>query len=212
VNDLKYYVYVSDAKVDMLFDQFPRDVTERISAELKIDLKLIAVTLRPNTEPATRYAKVRVVSEYLRQHGPLGSVVTPARYVAGTMSLKSTVVGGTAVWCGQRGTTLVGLTGASRHLTGQGHMRGDLGSVPIDALRNVASELARLASEKGPDPAAPDGHVSALAFVAGSIQGLEEQLEFVAVNRGTESLKEPHALLPGVDRMLFGSPLYVAMA
>ena len=41
---MRYYVYVSDSKVDMLYSQMPRGIRDRIAAELKIDLKVISAS------------------------------------------------------------------------------------------------------------------------------------------------------------------------
>ena len=38
---LRFYVYVSDAKVDMLLAQIPQGLMKRFAAELTIDLKLL---------------------------------------------------------------------------------------------------------------------------------------------------------------------------
>jgi hypothetical protein len=50
---MKYYVYVSRTKVDMLVSQIPPKISQRIAAELDIDLKLIQVKLT-STHPGGR--------------------------------------------------------------------------------------------------------------------------------------------------------------
>jgi hypothetical protein len=206
---MKYFVYVSDAKVDMLFAQIPRKISERISAELKISLKVISVTLRPGTAPDTRYAKLAVLDAYLREHEPVGSVADPKLFVAETLPFRSAVVGSTAVWCGRFENTIVGLTGAKQHLTiGSSPPTGDLGSISFEAMRSVAADLATLANDT---QTTFSEHVSSLAFVATALRGPVQTLEFLAVNQSVEPVVET-AALAGVERMLFGSPLYVAMA
>jgi Family of unknown function (DUF7019) len=59
---MKYYTYVSDAKLDMLFAQIPSRVSKRLSAELKVDFKVVSLTLKPESEPITRYGKSRIGS------------------------------------------------------------------------------------------------------------------------------------------------------
>ena len=47
VRPLRYYLYISDSKLDMLFEQMnDHGVLKRISAEVKVDLKLVSMTLR----------------------------------------------------------------------------------------------------------------------------------------------------------------------
>ena len=214
---MKYFVYVSDAKVEMLFAQIPRKITERISAELKVDFKVISLTLRPDSEPSTRYGKVGVVSAYLHEHEPVGTVAMPKRYIEGTMPFRWTVVGSTAVWCGRSQHVMVGLTGAKHHLTGRGAVSGDLGSISFDALKSVAGAMAQLADASATQGPALADHASSLAFIADTLRGPEQSLEFLAINQGVENVDEvggadARGALQGIDQMLFGSPLYVAMA
>ncbi|MCI0689871.1 MAG: hypothetical protein L0Y54_21920 [Sporichthyaceae bacterium] len=55
---MKYYLYVSDRKVDMLFDQIPRRLRRRLAAEAKVDLKVASVTLTSAHDDHTRYSKL----------------------------------------------------------------------------------------------------------------------------------------------------------
>ena len=41
---MKYYVYVSDAKLDMLSEQVPLPLRQRIAGELKVDVQVFALT------------------------------------------------------------------------------------------------------------------------------------------------------------------------
>ena len=43
---VKYYLYISDTKVDMLFAQIPRNILKKISADLNINLGVISVSLK----------------------------------------------------------------------------------------------------------------------------------------------------------------------
>jgi len=39
----RFYVYISDAKVDMLLGQIPAGLLERLAAEVTVDLKILSV-------------------------------------------------------------------------------------------------------------------------------------------------------------------------
>ncbi len=52
----RYYVYVSDAKVDMILAQIPSPRLERLAAEVTVDLKLLAVKVATRDAPETRSA------------------------------------------------------------------------------------------------------------------------------------------------------------
>jgi len=43
---MKFYLYVSDAKVDMLFSQVPHELKKKVATEWKIDLKLLDLLRR----------------------------------------------------------------------------------------------------------------------------------------------------------------------
>jgi hypothetical protein len=75
---LRYFLYVSDSKLDMLYEQIDPAMRRRISAEVKVDLKLASVTLRQADQPAaTRMAKLRVVERYIDTHCQVGDVSAP---------------------------------------------------------------------------------------------------------------------------------------
>jgi len=69
---MKYYIYISDAKVDMLYPQIPKPILKRIASSLNIDLKLFGAELnigaKSNSSDETRYAKVKLVSEYIEKN------------------------------------------------------------------------------------------------------------------------------------------------
>jgi Family of unknown function (DUF7019)/Protein of unknown function (DUF2510) len=46
MSSMRYYVYASDAKIDMLYSQIPPKLLNRVIGELKLDVKLLAVSLR----------------------------------------------------------------------------------------------------------------------------------------------------------------------
>jgi hypothetical protein len=85
---VKYYLYVSDTKLDMLYAQIPRPVLERLAVELKVDLKVLGVVLRTNPlEDETRYAKLEVVTKYLEREGYVGTIDEPAEYFKGPVTM-----------------------------------------------------------------------------------------------------------------------------
>lgn len=80
---LRYFLYISDAKLDMLFEQIDPPLRQRISAEIKVDLKLASMTLRqaerPAMPPTARVAKLRVVERYIDAHHEVGTLSVPGR-------------------------------------------------------------------------------------------------------------------------------------
>jgi len=124
VTPLKYFVYISDTKVDMLYGQIPRGLKRRIAAELKIDLHFFSTSIKSNDAEETRYSKLKVVSEYLEKHAEIGSVDNPAQYFKGTIEMNWGNVGGESVsecvvfFAGKTGKTILGLGGSPWHILG----------------------------------------------------------------------------------------------
>src|SRR6266480_8136240 len=89
---MKYYMYISDSKIDMLYPQIPKPILKRIASSLNIDLKLfgaeLSVGIKNNQSDETRYAKVRIVSEYIEKNLDIGTVDAPSTYFRGTLPMK----------------------------------------------------------------------------------------------------------------------------
>jgi len=87
---LRYYLYISDTKLDMLFEQINPGVLKRISAEVKVDLKLASLTLRGADNPGpTRTAKLQVVERFIEKHHRVGTIAQPGlEYFRGQMDME----------------------------------------------------------------------------------------------------------------------------
>jgi len=88
---MKYYIYISDTKVDMLYPQIPKSLLKKIASSLNIDLKLLGVEVsvsgKSNPSDETRYTKVKIVSEYIEKHIDVGTIDAPSTYLKGTLSM-----------------------------------------------------------------------------------------------------------------------------
>lgn len=121
---MEYYVYVSDTKVDMLYFQIPSRALDTVAAELKIDLKVLSTTFSKNASEATRFSKLKVVTEYINKHEQVGTVDSPAGFFRGTMPLRW----GTyrhrqrdlqvALFAGHTELTMLALGGSLKHVIG----------------------------------------------------------------------------------------------
>lgn len=215
-----YYVYISDAKLDMLAPQIPAKIRDSIAAELKIDLKLLSLTVKSKDSEESRYSKLSLVTQYLRKHQKVGSVDEPDQYFEATLPMAWGPIGqGRGIYFGAiTEHTILGLAGSPRHVI----RPGTSGSVPSEAtsatpdlydlLRAtspVAVEaapimLSEAAVGLGPDAAA--GVIRATTGLRGPIQ----RLEFLAKRVADESTD----LVPDYNgdrkRILLGTPVYVA--
>lgn len=222
--EAKYYVYVSDAKVDMLFSQIPRRLLERIAGELRIDLKLVAISLRQNPAEENRYSRTRIVSEYLEAHQEVGEIDAPKSYFRGSLPMRWGVFGDepnrVVFFGGYAGMTLVGLTGSPRHVIGQpgdAALRSDMSSYGITTYDGLSKHLNLPESELG-DHSSLEGALWATEQFGARLYGSHEQsLEFLAKRLASASEAEGNVMYdppgrPPHDVTLLGSPIYVAMA
>lgn len=62
---MRYYIYVSTAKVDMLYEQIPPKLLQRLVVEAKVDLKVLSVSVQSARTDASRYERLDLVEAYL---------------------------------------------------------------------------------------------------------------------------------------------------
>jgi hypothetical protein len=90
VRNLRFYIYISDYKLDMLYEQISPARRRRISGELKVDLKLAGLTLRGSEQSeATRMTKLRAVERYINKYHDVGDVSNPGQeFFRGCMEMQ----------------------------------------------------------------------------------------------------------------------------
>src|SRR5262245_27246882 len=77
----RFYIYISDAKVDMLFAQIPESLIKRFAAELTLDVKLLSIKVATREAPETRFSRVMAVTKYLRENDSIGLVASGKTFV-----------------------------------------------------------------------------------------------------------------------------------
>jgi hypothetical protein len=227
---VKYYVYISDSKVDMLAAQVPLGFRERIAAELKVDLKVFSVSLAQVPSEETRYSKVALVARHLDEEGLVGTVDEAAGYVAGVLPMHwgpwihhdygHYDPDVPMVWfAGETEQTAVGLAGSMKHLLGETERSLPEGGIypTFTSFSNFSAILSVLVLEEGGggsevEPSETADAISAIRQLtqrgvgAGRTMDIAPQpLEFLA-RRLFEATGEDG------KRVLLGSPIYVAHA
>ena len=233
---IRYYVYVSDSKVDMLFDQIPSRLQKRLSAELKLSLKVVSLSLKDNPRPDTRYSKLAVVREFILRELPVGTVDEPDDYFRGELDMHWDTWAqepGLVYFSGMTPTTAVGLGGSAAHIVGGAPVPGT--STPSSSARmhitRALSDAGREQSAEVPSAAhvepvrypdqPPEIAIDESMYVANMVvsalrlqQGPEERLEFLARRLVDAPTARPYAEdqpgRQGRARGLLGSPIYVA--
>lgn len=206
---MRYYLYVSQAKLDMLFDQIPRKVMPRLVTEAKLDLKVVGVSLQRPGGELTRYHRLDIVEEYLAQEYDIGWMTEPSFWFRGDLGLRISVAHegrGPMLMAGTDHDLVVVLIGSAHHVIGQEHTTQDLrmsGSwLPaLQALLRHGTTNPHALDEQ-------DTYRDTLAFVR-KVTGPTTWCEFLArqLMRGTVTDHDGREL-----EIVIGTPLYVAMS
>lgn len=212
---MKYYIYVSDTKVDMLFAQIPTRLRDKVATELKIDLKVLSATFKEDPSEATRFSKLKVVVKYIEKYEQVGTVDAPENFFSGTLTLrwgpypKSEMV----YFGGMTNETVLGLAGSLKHVL------GEVGTTPIlhaystpPYILSVLEQGQYFPSEEQEEANRwPEDRINriALSIVSSASRdmiGPAQKIEFFA----KRFIEGPE---PGYTRrVLLGSPIFVALA
>lgn len=216
---LRYYLYISDAKLEMLFDQIDPGLLSRISAEVKVDLKLVSLTLRGRRDSGpTRMAKLKVLERYIDAHHHVGTIDEPGdSYFHGQMDMQwGRVEDDNAVWFQgfQRNDegvmASVGLGGSLHHIIGEQppspgtHSGSSLYAVNEMFEGIYSSEpLLRQSITEGD---MPSRWPSKIAW-DGARNLPKQRLDFLAIPLAE---RRANLSLVGSLHIILGTPLYVA--
>ena len=146
---MRYYIYISDSKVDMLLPQIPSEAKRKIATEFKIDLKVLSALRKSETETTdNRFSRLEAVCAFIQDYGNVGSVAEPDDYVYGSMPLRMLTDRNFVYFGGSdQGTnTVVGLSGSVKHLIGispptNAHGSSSLLSFTATFLRTIIDSI-----------------------------------------------------------------------
>ena len=126
--DIKYYLYLSRAKVDMLWEQVSRNDVEKISAELKINIGIFSGGVKSEAKDENLYAKLNIVVTYLERRNLIGTLENPLQFFRATLPMSWQELdfyhdnsnGRMVLFSGVNDNTksVVGLIGSAAHIIG----------------------------------------------------------------------------------------------
>ncbi|MFF7144808.1 DUF7019 family protein [Streptomyces nodosus] len=212
----RYYLYISDSKVDMLLPQIDPGFTARRTSEIGVDLKVLTAKRTGGAVSADRTARLERVLRYLQDFGDLGSVDEPGQFFWGLLPMRwgpfpGQVEPSPVFFGGRTDRTVVGLGGSSRHLLGSAPGGGAMFSLMPPLLRGLGTE-SDLEDEILVDTVNGDQEDrSALAVVQRAVERLKgpaQNVEFVAKRLLDGDSPYPESVGMSV---LLGSPVYVAL-
>lgn len=114
---MKYYMYISDAKVDMLSAQMFHAEAAKIATEVGIDMKVFKASRRKEIErEKDRFAKLEAVTDFLQRYGDVGSVQEPGEYFQAQPNMGWLADDESVVFGGEIDGTTVALVGSAKHI------------------------------------------------------------------------------------------------
>jgi len=85
---MKYYLYISDAKLDMLYPQVPHAIKKKVSTDVKVDLKLLGGSRKSEEETEeNRMTKLEAVVRFITENEDVGIVDADHAYLADTLEM-----------------------------------------------------------------------------------------------------------------------------
>jgi len=201
---IKYYLYVSETKVQMLHSQIPRRMRKSIEAEFTANVAVVAARVKKAAEldPTDTIARTAVVSAYLGRTVTTGPVGQPGEYVHDTCRMRycrvTDYAASIAFFGGSREGIDVGLIGSPDSLVGAAR-NSDAGH---DMLYYTLQFL-EAAAARPPHPyrtRPQDDFRRAYEAVFDALPALDLDVEFLA--------KVVHREFG----LVVASPIYVAMA
>jgi hypothetical protein len=215
----RYYLYISDSKVDMLLPQIDPAFTRKRTSEVNLSLKIFGAKRGSESSVGTdRIVRLERVVRHLQDHGDLGSIDEPGSFFWGLLSLQWGTFAGEAgsslvYFGGRTKRTIVGLGGSSTHVLGAaldppGHpvLARSLMPSLLEGLTTDPEIKILLDAANGEPELADRKALQAVHLATASLRGPAQRVEFVAK-------RLLHGPSPSHDGMsvLLGSPLYVAV-
>lgn len=211
----RYYLYISDAKIDMLLAQIDPAARQKRTSEVSLGVS-VAKAKRTVEAAGDQVGRLERVVRHLNEHGDVGTVEEPGQFFWGLLPMQwgpiVTEGGSSLVYFGGRDErTVVGLGGSAGHVVGAAHAEQ---RPPSPSLLPV---LLDIIDDDVPDPGLDHDQADQAALASvhranSRLRGPVQNVEFLA--KRLLSGPSPYPELDGRDGMtvLLGSPLYVALA
>lgn len=224
--DLKFFLYYSDLKMDMLHEQISSKQHKRVSIEWKIDAKVASVVRRSEVDKRlARYEKLQTVVKALENADAIGTIDEPRAYFRGELRMRWGLFQDTGrpedtpplvYFGGKTRRTIFGLGGSSCHVLGlQGATStGGRSSAPylVGALLKGLGINTKGWDSFGEAYESTEYNVmTAVSCATHTLRPPDQQLEFVAKTLVQGRVR--HALYTKDKRLncILGTPLYVAL-
>lgn len=217
---MRYYLYISDSKVDMLFPQVPGAVQQGVAKKLGFDLKLISGSIESQKQTFdSRVARLQAVEEHIRSFHKIGAPTDETPWVGGEIMVQVlSIAGGAILFVNREEPDYFVLGGSADHVIG--NTKADRPAVSYSSMYQISRFLSELHNNEtilpdGPkkrrSPKPPNQYLERLAdnmkcIFAESVRQPPQRIEFLA-----KRLSMVDNRYRG-GKMVFATPLYVALA
>lgn len=217
---MRYYLYVSDAKVEMLFPQVHEATQQKVAAKFGFDIKLFSASVETQQDTFnSRIARLHAVEEHLRSREEVGTPRDETSWIGGTLDAKFLDIGnGAILFVSHDADAFIGLGGSSHHLIG--NSPPEKVSIPYSFLPSLIQQLTLLADTSRDYWHYPESDVQRLA-ASGVSQGFDawisvidsawssrvevQRIDFLAKRLVTKRSRS------GNEKYTLATPLYVAL-
>lgn len=209
---MKYYVYISASKVDMIYTQIPRKLLRNIAGKLTIDFKLIKAEFSESPTRETLIHKLNIVEQYILNNRQVGTVEDSKSYIKDTLNMKWGPFSEEMVYFACCKENLVmGLGGSLNNVIGNvGKAVSNAHSTSpyiVAALKDKVIENDALAVT---GQSFESTALSAVKTASSQMEGIEEKLSFLA-KRLLSSDREGSNRSKDTETTILGTPIYVAL-
>jgi hypothetical protein len=223
--DLKYYLYVSEVKLDMLYSQVASSAKEKKSVEWGLDLKALKGTRKFESEDQPdRDDKLKAVIQALEHSQIVGTVDEPKEYVKGTLPMRwgiyrdagrPTEEPPLVYFGGRTEQTVFGFGGSSRHVEGNAGCAatGSRSVTPFlvtHLLEGMQTEGWNAHRTRGTND--EESTCEAIVLATDNIRPPDQNLEFFSKTLLQCRFPDSKSGRKGIIRVLLGGPLFVALA
>lgn len=206
---MKYYLYRSAPKIDMLWEQIDAKAVEKYSAELKINFGLVSGGVKSQPSDKNLHARLDIVLRHLENENMLGELGSPSTFVQSTLAMTWNEIDFNRGQSDQRivlfsgvdsaSGVLVGLVGSAAHVTGMDNLEpATLGYAQPSFWNRVVDQLAT-----------PDEYE-----LKENLYDLDNMIDYQARRRKDgppkQQLEFAAKTYLTTDGFIVGSPLYVA--
>jgi hypothetical protein len=234
---MKYYVYVSPSKVDMLYSQIAAARPNAREATIGFDVKLLQGQIKQTRNaPEDSIGKISEVISQLRAHNLIGSIEDDRPYIEATLTMR---------WASYRGTfgqevppitfwgystfeypfpgLVLALAGSRGNVIGaqadgSAHSHSGTEAMAKWFLENLEEPFTELPLELPPplpgrfgyDGLSDDDIANCAWLAATQIRGPSAKYSFVA--KVLHRSRWPNGFRSETDHIVLGSPIYVALA